>query len=271
MQPFKYHQPSTLDEASRAVAGDDDAAFVAGGHTLFPAMKLALRRPSTLVDLGRIDGLRGIRDEGGVLLIGAMTCHADVASSPIVRARIPALAGLAGSIGDRHVRNRGTIGGSLANDDPAADYPAAVLGLGATVVTDRRKIAADDFFVSLYETALAPGEIITSVNFPVPQLAAYAKFRSAASRFAIVGVFVARTSEGVRVAVTGAGASGVFRVRELESALNSNFDVEALDDLSIDPSGLLEDMNATPEYRAHLTMVMARRALQNPGRALSFK
>lgn len=271
MQPFKYHRPSTLDEASRAGAGDDDAAFVAGGHTLFPAMKLALRRPSTLVDLGQVAGLRGIREEDGRISIGAMTCHADVAASALVRERIPALAGLAGSIGDRHVRNRGTIGGSLANDDPAADYPAAVLGLGATVVTDRREIAADDFFVSLYETALEPGEILTRVVFPVPQLASYAKFRSAASRFAIVGVFIVRTGEGVRVAVTGAGAGGVFRARELESALDKNFSAGALDGLGIDASGLLEDMNATPEYRAHLTMVMARRALQNPGRALSFK
>ena len=271
MQPFQYRRPATLDEAGRMLAGEDDAAFLAGGHTLFPAMKLALRRPSMLVDLGRIADLRGIRAENGAISIGAMTCHADAASSAVVRERIPALAGLAGSIGDRHVRNRGTLGGSLANNDPAADYPAAVLGLDATVLTDRRAIAADDFFVSLYETALQPGEIVMRVVFPVPQLAAYAKFRSAASRFAIAGVFVARTSDGVRVAVTGAGASGVFRARELEAALAQDFRAEALDGLSIDPSGLLEDLNATADYRAHLTMVMARRALQNPGRAASFK
>ena len=271
MQPFQYRRPATLDEARRAFDSEPEASFVAGGHTLLPTMKQGLARPPALVDLGRIAELRGIRDENGRIAIGAMTYHADVASSVLVRERIPALAGLAGSIGDRHVRNRGTIGGSLANDDPAADYPAAVLGLGATVVTDRREIAGDDFFVSLYETALETGEIVTRVVFPVPQLAAYAKFRSAASRFAIAGVFIARTGEGVRVAVTGAGASGVFRARELESALNEEFRAGALDGLSIDPSGLLEDMNATPEYRAHLTMVMARRALQNPGRALSFK
>ena len=271
MQPFQYHRPATLDEARRVFESEGEASFVAGGHTLLPTMKQGLSRPPALVDLARVPDLRGIYDENGRIAIGAMTCHADVASSALVRERIPALAGLASSIGDRHVRNRGTIGGSLANDDPAADYPAAVLGLGATVVTDRREIAADDFFLSLYETALEPGEIVTRVVFPMPQLAAYAKFRSAASRFAIVGVFIARTGEGVRVAVTGAGASGVFRTRELESALNEEFRADALDGLSIDPSGLLEDMNATPEYRAHLTMVMARRALQNPDRALSFK
>jgi carbon-monoxide dehydrogenase medium subunit len=271
MQPFHYHRPGTLADASRLVAADEDAAFVAGGHTLFPAMKLALRRPSALVDLGCLSELRGIREESGRVSIGAMTCHADVATSPVVKKAIPALAGLASTIGDRHVRNRGTLGGSLANNDPAADYPAAVLGLAATVGTDRREIAADDFFVALYETALEPGEIVTRVVFPVPQLAAYAKFRSAASRFPIVGVFVARTAGGLRVAVTGAGASGVFRARELESALAKDFRAEALDGLSIDPANMLSDLNATPEYRAHLVMVMARRAVQNPGRALSFK
>lgn len=271
MQPFQYHRPSTLDEAKRVLQAEPEASFVAGGHTLLPTMKQGLARPPALVDLGGLAELRGIREENGAISIGAMTCHADVAASPLVKKAIPALAGLAGSIGDRHVRNRGTIGGSLANDDPAADYPAAVLGLGATVVTDRREIAADDFFVAMYETALAPGEIITRVVFPVPQLASYAKFRSAASRFAIAGVFIARTNQGVRVSVTGAGAGGVFRARALESALANEFRAEALANLSIDPSGLLEDMNATPDYRAHLTVVMARRALQNPGRALSFK
>ncbi len=271
MQPFHYHRPSTLDEAKRVFAAEPEASFVAGGHTLLPTMKQGLARPPALVDLGRIADLRGIREENGAIAIGAMTSHAEVATSSIVKKAVPALAGLASTIGDRHVRNRGTLGGSLANNDPAADYPAAVLGLGASVITDRREIAADHFFVALYETALEAGEIITRVVFPAPQVAAYAKFRSAASRFAIVGVFIARTNDGVRVAVTGAGASGVFRARELESALEKDFRPEALANLSIDPSGLLEDMNATPEYRAHLTMVMARRALQNPGRALSFK
>ena len=270
MQPFQYHRPATLAEAARLVAVDD-ASFVAGGHTLLPTMKQGLARPSALVDLGAISDLRGIRVENGSISIGAMTCHADVATSSLVRERIPALAGLAATIGDRHVRNRGTIGGSLANNDPAADYPAAALGLGATMVTDRREIAADDYFVAMYETALQDGEIITRIVFPVAEFAAYAKFRSAASRFAIAGVFIARTAEGVRVAVTGASASGVLHARELESALAKDFRPEALDGLAIDPAGMLADLNATPEYRAHLVMVMVRRALKNPGRALSFK
>src|SRR3954454_11168969 len=197
MQPFQYRRAQSLEEARRLIA-DEEASFVAGGHTLLPAMKLGLSRPHTLVDLGGIAELRGVREENGKIAIGAMTPHAEVATSPVAKKAIPALAGLASTIGDRHVRNRGTLGGSLANNDPAADYPAAVLALGATIATDKREIAADDFFVSLYETALERGEIIIRVLFPVPQLAAYAKFRSAASRFPVVGVFIARTSEGVR-------------------------------------------------------------------------
>jgi carbon-monoxide dehydrogenase medium subunit len=270
MQPFQYRRAQSFEDARRLIA-DKEASFVAGGHTLLPAMKLGLSRPQTLVDLGGIADLRGVREENGKIVIGAMTSHAEVATSAVVKKAIPALAGLASTIGDRHVRNRGTIGGSLANNDPAADYPAAVFGLGATIVTDRREIAAYDFFVSLYETALQPGEIVTRVVFPAPQLAAYAKFRSAASRFPIVGVFIARSSDGVRVAVTGAGAGGVFRARTLEAALGKDFRPEALDGLSIDPSRMLSDANATPEYRAHLVMVMARRALQNLGRAMSYK
>jgi aerobic carbon-monoxide dehydrogenase medium subunit len=270
MQPFHYRRAQSLEEARRLIA-DEEASFIAGGHTLLPAMKLGLSRPRMLVGLGGIADLRGVREEGGKIAIGATTPHAEVATSPIVKKAVPALAGLASTIGDRHVRNRGTLGGSLANNDPAADYPAAVLGLGATVVTDKREIAADEFFVSLYETALKPGEIIVRVVFPVPQFAAYAKFRSAASRFPIVGVFVARTLDGVRVAVTGAGAGGVFRARELESALSKDSRPEALEGLTLDPSRMLSDANATPDYRAHLVMVMARRALQNPGRAMSYK
>jgi aerobic carbon-monoxide dehydrogenase medium subunit len=271
MQPFQYRRAESLDEARRLIAEAGEASYVAGGHTLLPAMKLGLSRPATLVDLGGIADLRGVREESGKISIGAMTPHAEVATSAIVKKAIPALAGLASTIGDRHVRNRGTIGGSLANDDPAADYPAAVLGLGATVVTDRREIAADAFFVSLYETALQSGEIIRRVNFPIPVFAGYAKFRSAASRFPIVGVLIARPADGVRVAVTGAGAGGVFRARALEEALAKDFRAEALDGISIDPKALLADLNATPEYRAHLIMIMARRALQNPGRAMSYK
>ena len=249
----------------------DDAAYLSGGHTLLPTIKQGLARPSALVDLSRIPGLRHIEEADGRVSIGAGTCHADVAASPVVRLAIPALAGLAGSIGDRHVRNRGTIGGSVANNDPAADYPAAVFGLGAAVITDRREIPADDFFVSLFETKLEPGEIITRIVFPIPQIAAYAKFRSAASRYSVAAVFISRSGQGVRVAVTGAGAQGVFRARDLEAALSKDFRPEALAGLHVDPATMLEDLNGTPEYRAHLIMVMARRAMENLGTAQSYK
>jgi carbon-monoxide dehydrogenase medium subunit len=271
MHSLHYLHPDGVDEARKLFEGSDEPAYLAGGHTLLPTMKQGLARPETIVDLGGIASLRGIELKDGVLSIGAGTCHADVAASRVVREQIPALAGLAGSIGDRHVRNRGTIGGSLANNDPAADYPAAVLGLGATVVTDRREIAADDYFVALYETALAPGEIVTRVRFPVPQIAGYAKFRSAASRYSIAGVFISRAAAGVRVAVTGAGAGGVFRASDLEKALAADFRAEALDGLSIDPAGLLEDNNGTAEYRAHLATIMARRAMENLGSTQSYK
>lgn len=271
MQPTHYHRPDRLADALAIFQQREDASYLSGGHTLLPTMKLGLARPSDLIDLGAIPALRGIEANDRRVSIGATTCHADVGNSPLVGRHIPALAGLAGSIGDRHVRHRGTIGGSVANNDPAADYPAAVLGLGATVVTNRREIVADDFFVSLYETALEPGEIITRIDFPVPLAAAYAKFRSPASRFAITAVLVARTEQGVRVAVTGAGASGVFRARELEAALTADFRPEALAGLRIDPSTLLGDLNGTPEYRANLVLVMARRALENPACARSYK
>jgi aerobic carbon-monoxide dehydrogenase medium subunit len=230
-----------------------------------------LARPSALVDLAGIPALRRIDLDNGRISIGATTCHADVAASSVVRANIPALAGLAGSIGDRHVRNRGTIGGSVANNDPAADYPAAVLGLGAVVMTDRREIPADEFFVALYETALEPGEIITRVSFPIPSTAGYAKFRSAASRYSIAAVFVSRGPLGVRVAVTGAGARGVFRAHDMETALSEDFRADALASVRIDPGTLLDDLNGTPEYRAHLVLVMARRAMENLGSAQSYK
>jgi carbon-monoxide dehydrogenase medium subunit len=271
VHPIQYHRPNRIDEALKLFQERDEASYLSGGHTLLPTMKLGLARPSDLIDLGAIPALRGIEANDRRVSIGATTCHSDVAASPLVRRHIPALAALAGSIGDRHVRHRGTIGGSVANDDPAADYPAAVLGLGATVVTNRREIAADDFFVSLYETALEPGEIITRIDFPVPLTAAYAKFRSPASRFAITAVFVSRSEQGVRVAVTGAGSSGVFRARELEAALTKDFRAEALAGLRIDPSTLLGDLNGTPEYRANLVLVMARRAIENPACAKSYK
>ena len=264
MQPFQFHRPDGIDEAAAIFLKVVDGSYLSGGHTLLPTMKLGLAQPSDLIDLSAIATLRGIDADDRRIAIGAMTCHADVAASPAVRRHLPALAQLAGSIGDRHVRHRGTIGGSVANNDPAADYPAAVLGLGATVVTNRRAIAADDFFVSLYETALAAGEIIIRIDFPVPISASYAKFRSPASRYAITAVFVARFEQGVRVAVTGAGATGVFRARELEDALTADFRAEALSGLCIDPSTLLGDLNGTPAYRANLVLVMARRALAHP-------
>jgi carbon-monoxide dehydrogenase medium subunit len=271
MHSLRYLCPGRLEDALAMFGEHDEAAYLSGGHTLLPTIKQGLVRPDTLIDLSRIPGLRHIGEAGGGLVIGATTCHADVAASPVVQQAIPALAGLAGSIGDRHVRNRGTIGGSVANNDPAADYPAAVLGLGATVVTNRREILADDFFVSLFETALQPGEIITRIVFPVPQIASYAKFRSAASRYSVAAVFISCNELGVRVAVTGAGASGVFRAHDLEAALTKDFRTQSLQGLQISPVNLLEDLNGTPEYRAHLVMVMARRAMENPGTAQSYK
>ena len=209
--------------------------------------------------------LSGLVRQSDDLVVGAMTRHAEVARSSVVRAAIPALATLAGEIGDPHVRNRGTIGGSLANNDPAADYPAAVLALGATVVTSKRRIAADDYFTGLFETALEPGELITQVSFPIPQKAAYMKFANPASRYAVVGVFVAKTAGGVRVAVTGAGENGVFRANEMETALNANFSASALDGVSVPASSLNSDIHADAEYRAHLIGVMARRAVAAAG------
>jgi carbon-monoxide dehydrogenase medium subunit len=271
MYPLKYHRPRTLDEAKTIFEACENASFLSGGHTLLPALKLHLAMPSDLVDLGAIEELRGIEADEHIVSIGGMTTHADIAASALVRERIPALAGCAGSIGDRHVRHRGTIGGSVSNNDPAADYPAAALALDATIFTDRRQIAADEFFVGLYETALEPGEIVTRIVFSVPIVASYAKFRSFASRYSIVGVFIARTASAVRVAVTGAGAGGVFRATPLEAALTADFRPEALADCWIDPAALMGDHNASAEYRADLIMVMARRAMKNPGTVQAFK
>ena len=271
MHPTRYHRAATVAEAARLFAEQEDASYLSGGHTLLPTMKLGLRQPSDLIDLGRIEEMRGIEAVDGILSIGAATRHAETAASPIVRRHIPALAGLAGSIGDRHVRHRGTMGGSVANNDPAADYPAAVLSLGATVVTDRRSIPADDFFVGLYETALEPGEIITRIAYPIPNQAGYAKFRSPASRFAIAAAFVARTGGAVRVAITGAGSAGVFRPRELEDALSRDFSSAALASCRIDPELMLADLNGTPDYRANLALVMTRRAVDGMGETRSYK
>ena len=264
MYAFEYHHPRTLSGALADLA-KDEAKALAGGMTLLPTMKQRLASPSSLVELTGIPELTGLSRDGDNIVIGAMTRHVEVARSPVVRGAIPALANLAGGIGDPHVRNRGTIGGSLANNDPAADYPAAALGLGATIVTNKRRIAADDFFKGLFETALDANELITQVSFPVPQKAGYMKFANQASRYALVGVFVAKTAAGVRVAVTGAGQNGVFRVPAFESALNANFAPTALDGLSVPADGLNSDLHADAAYRAHIVGVMARRAVAAAG------
>ena len=261
MYQFNYHKANSVAEAVALLQANSEARVVAGGQTLIASMKLRLVAPSDLVDLTGIAELTGIRIEGESLVIGAMTRHAEVASSKEVQRAIPALAKLAGCIGDRMVRNMGTIGGSVANNDPAADYPAAVLGLNATVNTNKRKIAADTFFKGMYETALEPGELITTIAFPTAQRVGYAKFSNPASRYALVGVFVAQTSSGVRVAVTGAGPS-VFRVPEMEKALSAQFNADAIRSIRIPSASLNTDLHASAEYRAHLVSVMAQRAVQ---------
>lgn len=260
MYAFEYHKPSSVDAAVAALSGKEDAKFMAGGMTLLPTMKQRLAMPSDLIDLGGLADLVGIREEGGALVVGAMTTHAAVADSDLVKSKIPALASLAEGIGDPQVRNRGTLGGSIANADPAADYPAALVGLGATVKTSKREVPADDFFTGLFETALEPDELVLSVRFPVPQKAAYAKFANPASRYAIVGVFVAAGGDGVRVAVTGAKAS-VFRVPEMEQALAGNLAAEAVAGISLPADDMNGDIHASAEYRAHLVTVMAKRAV----------
>ena len=264
MYAFAYHRPTTVAEAVSLLQGATDGRFLAGGHTLLPTLKQRLASPSDLVDLGAIGELKGIRQEGGALVIGATTPHAEVAASETVRSTIPALAHLAEHIGDAQVRNRGTIGGSIANNDPASDYPAAVLGLNATVRTNQREIAADDYFTGMFETALREHEIITAVRFPKPAKAGYVKFPNPASRYAIVGVMVAQTDGGVRVAVTGAGPC-VFRLSEFEQALAPDFSPGALDSLSVSAADLNTDIHASAEYRAHLIKVMAKRAVQAAG------
>ena len=262
MHAFEYHRPASTKDALSLRSQKTEGRYLAGGQSLVQAMKLRLTAPSDLIDLGTIKELSGIKASGSAVEIGAMTRHADVAGSAEVKKAIPALAALAGMIGDRQVRHMGTIGGSLANDDPAADYPAAVLGLGATVTTNKRKIEADKFFKSLYETALEPAELITSVSFPVPKRAAYMKFKNPASRFAIVGVFVADFGGGkVRVGVTGAGPSA-FRQAEMEKALAARFAPESVANIKVKPDGLNNDLHASPEYRAHLITVMAKRAVE---------
>ena len=260
MYDFHYHRPKSLADAANLLKGKDEARPMSGGMTLIPTLKQRLARPSDVVDLGAIKELAGIKVEGNNVVIGGMTRHADVASSAEVKAAIPALAYLAGHIGDPAVRNRGTIGGSVANSDPAADYPAAVLALGATITTNTGKHEGDKFFKGLFETALSDGELITSISFPKPEKAAYVKFPNPASRYAMVGVFVAKTAGGVRVAVTGAGACA-FRVKAMEEALAKNFSSAAIKDIKVPADGLNSDIHASAEYRAHLVNVMARRAV----------
>jgi carbon-monoxide dehydrogenase medium subunit len=260
MNSFEYHSPDSLDAAVAARRAAADGLYLAGGMTLIPTLKQGLAQPSDLIDLGAIPDLAGIAVAGDRLMIGAMTRHAAVAGSADVRGAIPALAGLAAEIGDPQVRNRGTIGGSLANSDPAADYPAAVVALGATIVTDRRRIAAEDYFIDLFQTALEPGELIRSVEFPIPRRAAYRKFRNPASRYAVVGVFMADFGGEIRVGVTGAGPCA-FRARDLEAALKGRPDPAALETVAIDHSGFNRDLHASAEYRGHLVRVMAKRAL----------
>ena len=261
MYAFEYARPATLKDAASALRKSPDAKLLAGGQSLVQALKLRLARVPALVDLGAIGELVGISVNNNAISIGAMTRHADVASSREVRRAIPALARLAGGIGDRLVRNLGTLGGSIANADPGADYPAAVVGLAATVVTNRREIPADKFFTGLFETALKPGEIITRVDFPVPLRAGYAKFRNPASRFALVGVFVCDTSSGVRVAVTGAGPC-VFRLKKMERTLAKDFSAKAIEKFVHPAEGLNSDLHAAADYRAHLITVMAQRAVE---------
>jgi aerobic carbon-monoxide dehydrogenase medium subunit len=262
MYEFKYHRPGTVRQAANLLVKNEDAKVIAGGHTLIPVMKQRLASPPHLVDLSHIEGLDGIEMKGRSLVIGATATHHAVATSPIVGEAIPSLAYLAGLIGDPAVRHRGTIGGSLANNDPTADYPAAVLGLGATIVTNKRRLKADEFFKGLFSTALEGDEIITKVMFPLPKKAAYVKFRNQASRYALVGVFVAKRPSDVRVAVTGAGSDGVFRLTAFEEALKKRFSAKALDGLTVPPTGLNSDLHGSAEYRAHLIAVLARRAVE---------
>ena len=266
MYATTYHRPSSVDEAASLFAKGTEAKYLAGGHTLIPVMKQRLAAPSDVIDLARIKELIGVETSGDTLTIKAATPHYDVAHSADAQKAIPALAYLASLIGDPAVRYRGTIGGSIANNDPAADYPAGLLALGATVKTNKRSISADDFFKGLFTTALADGEIITAVSFPIPAKAGYAKFPHPASRFALTGVFVAKTKGGdVRVAVTGASQSGVMRVAAMESALKANWSAGALDTITIPAAGLLADIHGSSDYRANLIKVMAQRAVAAAG------
>src|ERR1700704_4509997 len=261
MYNFTYHRASGLRQAQNLLGKLEDPKLLAGGMTLLPTMKMRLASPANLIDLDRVEGLDGIEVKGRSLVIGALARHAEVANSATVGEAIPALADLAHMIGDPAVRHRGTIGGSVANNDPNADYPAACLALAATIITTKRKIPADEFFKGLFETALEPDEIVTRVSFPIPKKAAYQKFPNPASRYALVGVFVSKRSSEIRVAVTGAGGSGVFRVTAFEDALKKRFGAKSLDGLTIPADGMGSDIHGSAEYRAHLVGVLARRAV----------
>ena len=265
MYNFNYQKAGSRDEAVSARSSAEDGTYLAGGMTLIATLKQRLAQHSDLIDLAGIGDLAGITDDGDSVTIGAMTTHAAVAGPDAVASKIPALADLAGNIGDPQVRNRGTIGGSIANNDPAADYPAACVGLNATVVTNQREVSADDFFTGLFETALEDGELVTAVRFPVADKAAYAKFPNPASRYAIVGVMVAQTGGETRAAVTGAGDSGVFRAADIEAALGGGLDAAAAKEVKVSANGLNSDIHASAEYRAHLIAIMASRAAAAAG------
>ncbi|MCR9123074.1 MAG: xanthine dehydrogenase family protein subunit M [Phyllobacteriaceae bacterium] len=265
MYAVNYHKPASIEDAVAAIGGADEAKILAGGQTLLPTMKQHLAAPSDVVDIRGIGGMTDIAVRGDTVTIGAAATHAAVAGSNEVGSICPALAALAAGIGDPAVRHMGTIGGSIANNDPAADYPAGLLGLGATIVTNQREIAADDFFTGMFSTALEDGEIITAVSVSKPDRAGYAKFRNPASRYAMVGVFVAKTGNGVRVAVTGAGEDGVFRHAGLEAALAGNWSPDAVDAVEMSADGLMSDIHASADYRAHLIKVMAKRAVAAAG------
>ncbi|HEX4410086.1 MAG TPA: xanthine dehydrogenase family protein subunit M [Xanthobacteraceae bacterium] len=261
MYAFTLHRPETVRQAAGLLTKNEDGKLLAGGQTLLPTMKLRLAGPPQIIDMTKVEGLTGIEESGRGVTIGAMTRHYEVNGSPVVQQAIPALAKMAGMIGDPAVRHRGTIGGSIANNDPNADYPAACMALGATIITNKRRIKADDFFTGMFSTALGPTEIITKVSFPIAKKAAYQKFRNQASRFALVGVFVAKRGSEIRVAVTGAGSNGVFRVPSFEEALKKRFSPKSLEGMTIPADGMNSDIHGSAEYRAHLVGVLARRAV----------
>lgn len=261
MYAFTYHRPTTIRQAANLLAKDPEAKLLAGGHSLLPVMKLRLAKPTAIIDIGRVEGMNTIELKGRSIVIGALARHVEVANSKVVKEALPVLAEVAGMIGDPAVRHRGTLGGSLANNDPNADYPAAILGLGATIITNKRRITADDFFKGMFETALEPSEIIVKVSFPLAKKAAYQKFKHPASGFALVGVFVAKRGSDIRVAVTGAGSNGVFRVKNFEEGLKKRFAPKSIEGMTVPAEGMNTDIHASAEYRAHLVGVMARRAL----------